>query len=267
MSFLDDLEKKIDRRVRALFQDEKPSGGGREIVEIQRAILEDLESRIERLPRDRRIFPFNDVTARLAIPSVERRAAFELVFLRDQSLERDAAEHLRRLECEVPADFRLRVELVEDAAELAGQPLRILCRNREAAAESSAPGVPRVKLSVLEGDAARSEFSFAQARINLGRLPSVRTSGQRLVRRNDAAFDDRKEPPNSTVSRAHAHLEFDSSAGGFRLFDDGSRFGTSIVRDGEIVRVPAGAGPGLRLQSGDEIHLGSARLRFEIVPG
>jgi hypothetical protein len=48
--------------------------------------------------------------------------------------------------------------------------------------------------------------------------------------------------------------------GELRLFDDRSAHGTSIVRNGKTISVPAGS-KGVRLQSGDEVVLGDARLR------
>jgi hypothetical protein len=44
------------------------------------------------------------------------------------------------------------------------------------------------------------------------------------------------------------------------VYDDGSEHGTGIVRHGRTLAVPRGA-RGVRLESGDEIVLGEARLR------
>jgi hypothetical protein len=262
LSFLENLEKDIDRRLRALFRGGENARSGPEIIEIEKAILEDLESRIERLPRDRRVFPFNDVTARIAVPSPERRAAFELVFLQDESLQHQIPQYLRQKGAEVPADFRFHAELRDNSSP--SEPFQIICRNRRSSpGDELQTGVPPVHLRVLEGSAGSTEYSLRQRRINLGRLEAVRNSEQRVIRRNDVAFADSSEPPAATVSRAHAHIEYDADASCHRLFDDGSRFGTSVVRDGEVIRVPTGAGRGLRLAPGDEIHLGNARIAFQ----
>jgi pSer/pThr/pTyr-binding forkhead associated (FHA) protein len=63
------------------------------------------------------------------------------------------------------------------------------------------------------------------------------------------------------VSRRHAHIRLDS--GVYRLCDDGSEFGTRVLRDGRAIEVPAGNRRGERLRAGDEIFLGRACLRFE----
>jgi pSer/pThr/pTyr-binding forkhead associated (FHA) protein len=69
---------------------------------------------------------------------------------------------------------------------------------------------------------------------------------------------------NHSVSRRHAHIEYVEAARHYRLRDDRSAHGTSIVRHGRTVAVPAGS-RGIRLESGDEIVLGEARARVRIL--
>jgi len=73
-------------------------------------------------------------------------------------------------------------------------------------------------------------------------------------------FLDTEHGPNSTVSREHAHIKFDFDTGWYRLYDDASRFGSRIYRGGQIIDVPQGPVGGAWLRSGDEVHLGQARL-------
>jgi hypothetical protein len=68
---------------------------------------------------------------------------------------------------------------------------------------------------------------------------------------------------NQTVSRRHAHIACDASSGDHRLYDDGSAYGSEIVRDGRTIPVPPGS-RGVRVRSGDEIVLGEARVRIRI---
>jgi pSer/pThr/pTyr-binding forkhead associated (FHA) protein len=86
---------------------------------------------------------------------------------------------------------------------------------------------------------------------------------QRVVRRNDVVFDDGADPANDTVSRRHAHIRLEN--GEYRICDDGSEFGTRVFRDGRSIEVPRGNRRGERLRSGDEIYLGRAVTRFEIL--
>lgn len=75
---------------------------------------------------------------------------------------------------------------------------------------------------------------------------------------------------NATVSREHAHITYDRATGEYRLFNDRwyqrgpkpGECGLWIIRDGlsqEVHRDSRGA----KLESGDEIHFGSAIVTFE----
>ena len=77
------------------------------------------------------------------------------------------------------------------------------------------------------------------------------------------AFVEGSREVNQSVSRRHAHIAYEPTSGGYRLCDDGSVQGTSVVRSGSTVAVPPGA-LGVRLRTGDEIVLGDARVRIRI---
>jgi hypothetical protein len=87
----------------------------------------------------------------------------------------------------------------------------------------------------------------------------------RVFRHNELSFPESAHAANASVSRAHAHILFDSASGQWRIFDDGSSLGTTLFRDGRRIDVPAHASRGVALRPGDEIYLGQARLRFEAV--
>ena len=110
--------------------------------------------------------------------------------------------------------------------------------------------------------AERRTYSFLAHRIDLGRGAEVSDRRNRLVRTNHVAFTEGSAEVNQSVSRQHAHIAYEPRTGQFRLHDDGSEHGTGIVRDGSTVDVPRGS-RGVRLQSGDEIVLGEARLRVK----
>jgi pSer/pThr/pTyr-binding forkhead associated (FHA) protein len=121
--------------------------------------------------------------------------------------------------------------------------------------------VHEITLAVTNGLADKPDYTLTLDRINVGRCAEVRDSRNRLLRTNHVAFSDGAGPINETVSRAHAHIDCGES-GEYRLFDDRSSHGTSIVRIGRTISVPAGS-RGVRLQSGDEVVLGEARLRVK----
>ena len=114
---------------------------------------------------------------------------------------------------------------------------------------------------MVRGTAARKSYSFAAKRIDLGRCAEVRDTRNRLVRTNHVAFIEGSGEVNQSVSRRHAHIAYEPASGGYRLYDDGSVHGTSVVRNGSTVAVPPGS-LGVRLRTGDELVLGEARLRF-----
>jgi hypothetical protein len=118
-------------------------------------------------------------------------------------------------------------------------------------------------IRVLRGEAERPTYCFAERIINIGRCAEVHDEANRLVRRNHAVLLDLDRGPNSTVSREHAHISFDLDTGWYRLYDDASRFGTQIYRDGRIIDVPQGPTGGAWLRTGDEVHLGQARLAVD----
>ena len=108
-------------------------------------------------------------------------------------------------------------------------------------------------------------WTFTKTRINIGRMGEVKDDQHRPVRRNDVIFDDVEDQPNATVSRAHAHVQFEPATEEFRIFDDQSAYGTGVFHEGQLTKVPPGTGRGLRLVSGDEIYFGQARVQFELV--
>jgi predicted component of type VI protein secretion system len=80
------------------------------------------------------------------------------------------------------------------------------------------------------------------------------------------AFVEGSGEVNQSVSRRHAHLAYEPTSGGYRLRDDGSAHGTSVIRNGSTLAVPPGS-LGIRLRTGDELVLGEARLRIRFDDG
>jgi hypothetical protein len=253
MNLFRDIERRIDEKLRKLFASQDVPGQGKELVEIQRLILDRIEQRVQQLPRARRVFPYSEVIVRIPVPDPERRVAFETVFVADDALREEIVESLRRDRVEFPAGLRVAVSLVETAD--LSEP-SIVCQSVEKAGPAAAPvSAPRTVRLTAQGGAAQES---ARMRIQIGRQPEVLDDRRRLVRRNDMTFD------HDTVSRAHAHIEY--ASGEHRLFDDGSSYGTSVIHEGRLMEVPRSGGRGIRLHSGDEIYFGQARVRFEILP-
>lgn len=265
MNFFRDIEKRIDAQMKKLFTAENAATQGRELIEIQRAILDEIEERAQLLPRARRRFPYNELIVRIAAPEPDRQSAIQIVFIEGGALQNEIAEHLRREGIDFAEDLKVRIQILEaPPEEVMKKGFHITYTQHETAAVEQLPTAAKARFTILHGQAEQDSFEVTRSRIHLGRLSEVLDERRRPIRRNDVVFHESAEKPNSTISRAHAHVEYDPSTGEFRLFDDGSSYGTSVLHNGRLVNVPPAGGRGLRIESGDEIYLGQARVLFEI---
>jgi len=262
MSLFSGIEKSIERGFRRWTERLFGAANSDELMMTHRAILEEVEGKIETLARGRRVFPFAHLTVTLVSADANRRAILETAF--GERLEADIREALEAAACEVPPGFSIEVH----AAESGPTPFEIAYATAVAApatpvtpaAAPTAPAVPP-RLAVVKGKTDRPEYLLEKARTNIGRLAELTDSEHRVVRRNDIVFEEGADEANATVSRRHAHIRLDE--GDYRLCDDESEFGTRVFRDGHAIEVPAGNRRGERLRPGDEIYLGRACLRFE----
>lgn len=127
------------------------------------------------------------------------------------------------------------------------------------------PQAPRgpARLVVEKGAATASTFLLeGPGPWYVGRLAEVVDEEGRLVRRNAVAFDDAADAVADTVSRVHAEVQFDPSSNAYLLKDNGSRFGTSIYRQGGSGLTRVGL-RSVQLMPGDLLYFGQACLRFE----
>lgn len=234
---------------------------GREILEIRRDILEDVRDHIQPTGQGRRLLPYSTISIRIAAEDREQREVLDAAFGGDD-LEEDVRELLSEADCPVPVGFDVRVSIVEDAALAAsGRPFAA----EYSSGKGASPGKlnrnarPHAKLTIVRGAAEVTEHTIQSDRVNIGRLKEVIGDKDGLRRRNDIAFSDAE----TTVSREHAYIRYDAESGRFRLYDSLSQRGTSVFREGRRLEVPKGVTHGFQLRSGDEIHVGDARIAFE----
>ena len=237
-------------------------------LEIYGAILDDIEEATEPGARGTRMFPYNEITVTIAAADAHHRATAEAVFAESPSLAERARTRLRHAGCAGADAVNVTLKFVA-AEPQPGREYAIAFRRRPATRQtkpSSPSRVPQHELhaAVIAGAAFRSRYSFTTGRINIGRLADVVDRQQRIVRKNQIVFVDGDDAIGQSVSRAHAHITFDPATGDARLHDDGSTHGTHVVRGGRTLAVPRGGGRGLKLQDGDEVQLGQARLRVEV---
>ena len=252
------LTRTVDEAARKVTQP-----GGREPLEVLHAIVASAEQRIEPAGRGRYVFPFNQINISVAADTHETRARYEAVFESEPPLQARIVERLEGAGCKL-TDLNIITTYVNSAEANWTAPefhvdfARLSDRVKpgsELDAEHDS-----LTLTVIQGTAGCAEYVFTASRINLGRCAEVRDSRGRLIRTNHVAFSE------SSVSRNHAHIECGPAPGEYRLYDDRSAQGTSILRNGATIPVPPGS-RGVRLRSGDEIALEDVRLRVNIAPG
>ena len=270
MSFLSEVEKTIERAFRKWTERAFGPAQSDELLLVRRAILDEIEGKIQTIQRGQRLFPYNYLRVRLVSPEPDRRALFQAAFAQDRRLESDIRDSLAGAGCTLPAGFAVDVETAAEGPK--GFEIAYAIREapaRETPTPASAPEprpspAPAVaRLAVVRGKAAQEAYTINQPRTNIGRMRELTDSQHRIVRRNDIVFEEEGDDASATVSRAHAHIRFDPQSEQYRICDDESEFGTRIFREGRSIDVPAGNRRGERLCAGDEIYLGRACLRFE----
>ena len=248
--------------------------GAREPLEVAQAIVDAVGDRIEPAARGRYVFPFNRIHVTIAA-SRDARARFQAVLDSEPMLQERIAARLRDAGCNAasvqcaityaarPSPNWQTPEFHLEFARGAAPPLP--GQEPEPAPVAAAEAARELQITIVTGTAEAPSYTFTLPRVNLGRCAEVRDSLSRLVRTNHVAFVDLAGTSNHSVSRQHAHIEYVESARHYRIRDDRSAHGTSVVRNGRTLAVPAGS-RGVRLESGDEIVLGEARARIVLGP-
>jgi hypothetical protein len=262
MSLFSGIEKSIERGFQRWTERLFGVAESNELMLAHRAILDEIETKIETLARGRRMFPFSHVVVTMVSPDANRRAMLETAF--GERLEADVREALESAGCEIPRDFSLEVRTAESGPKPFEIEYRTQPGRRIEAAEPvlAAPAPLAPRLVAVKGRTQQPEYRLSGSRINIGRLAELTDSEHRVIRRNAIVFEEGVDDANATVSRKHAHIRFED--GEYRLCDDESEFGTRVFRDGRSIEVPPGNRRGEKLRSGDEIYLGRACLRFEV---
>ena len=258
----------LERFGRTVF--ESPLGGARsdelkepaELAEIRLAVLDQVREKSYR-SGGRKVFPYDLLRVHLRGLEESRREVFAGSFFR-RYLEQEIAGALRNAGCRYPENLRVEVDASAGLPQRGEKWLTV-----EAAAQEHPAGEARLpRLVVREGRANVESVPVSKARINIGRVVDVyRDKG--LFRRNDLAFPE-ENAINRTVSREHAHIRYDRATGECRIFNDrwhargqAGECGIWIVRDGMSQEVHRDS-RGVKLEPGDEIHLGSAVVEFEV---
>jgi len=266
---------KMDGLIKAMQRWTKPWTSGSAPLEIRRAVLEDVESRIVSAGAGKRIFPYNRVSVRLFAATAQEKVDLEAIVQDAWDLPRDIRERLAERDAKVPPGFQAEIGVEERAEPLPdGRRYRVDYERDEGAMSSAATAVssaavaaperPTVEITVMQGTSSEKVYQFpGMTRINLGRMREVVDEEGRVRRRNDVAFEE-KGDHNETVSREHARIVWDERSGDLRLRTEPGASGTRIVREGRSIEVSGHDPRGIRLQSGDEVWLGRACVKVTV---
>lgn len=261
MNLFSGIEKSIERGFQRWTERLFGAAESNELLLTHRAILAEIQTKIETLARGRRLFPFATVVVTIVSPDANRRAMLETAF--GERLEADVREALQAAACEIPRDFSLEVRTTETGPHPFEIDYAVAPAKKVAEASGPARAEPpkAVRLTVVKGKTERAEYELRGQRVNIGRMAELTDSEHRVVRRNSIVFEEGADDANSTVSRKHAHIRFED--GEYRLCDDESEFGTRVFREGRPIEVPPGNRRGEKLRPGDEIYFGRACVRVE----
>jgi pSer/pThr/pTyr-binding forkhead associated (FHA) protein len=121
----------------------------------------------------------------------------------------------------------------------------------------------RAFIKVLNGEAENKSYTIGadNGRINIGREARVQAAGN-YMRKNAIAF--KPNETNRSVSRQHAHIEWEADSNSFLIFADegGIPPGNKMkvrTAEGQLIKMQA-VEVGHRLQEGDQIILGDAAV-------
>lgn len=259
----------IERLGRAIF--ESPFGANRiskdapELAEIRLAVLDAIKAKSHRAS-GKNVFPYNVVRIRLLGVPEEQANVFQSEFL-SEYFAQELKSGLARSSYRFPGNLRVEIQTTPTLPARGQNWLAVDTYLDEAPPVEPAVRARRpAKLIVIHGTANRPEISLEKIRTNIGRTVEVyRTAGP--SRRNDLAFTE-ENSINRTVSREHAHILYSRKTGEYRIFNDRvykgeANCGLWIIRDGLSQPVHRSA-RGTLLKSGDEVHLGTAALRFQM---
>jgi pSer/pThr/pTyr-binding forkhead associated (FHA) protein len=256
MNLFERWDKIIEGGLQRLVQSSLGAGPCAEFLESYARALEDIETRVQSM-KGRRIFPYKRIALTFLLTDPGQIQLLAPILAQKRQLSNEVRRRLDEAGCETPATLRV------DATAIVPTDPNQAAKQYEISYDPELPPQSPVFIRILIGDAGQPTYRFAEQTVNIGRCAEVHDDANRLIRRNHVVFLDRDNGPNSTVSREHAHISFDTETGWYRLYDDSSRFGSQIYRRGQMIEVPQGPTGGAWLRPGDEVHLGKARLEID----
>ena len=198
MRLFSDIEKTIERGFRKWTEHVFGAAQSDELLLVHRAILEEIETKVQTAGRGQRVFPYSLVTVTLMSADADRRALYAAAFGAEARLANDVRQALEGAGCQLPSAFAVDVKTAESG--------RGAFEIRYGTA-APAPPAP-ASLVVVKGKAESETYPLSKPRTNIGRLAELTDAEARVVRRNDVVFLEGADESNNTVSRKHAHIQF-----------------------------------------------------------
>jgi hypothetical protein len=243
----------------------KPWTAGGEPIEVHRAILEEVAAHVVAAGGGRKLFPYRRVRVELLAEDAEQRAVLEALARDAWDLSGEVRERLRAAGARVAEDLEVAVTVVEETGTAPEAPrFRVRYERGEGAPPPPPVRRPALVLTVLQGKATQQVYAPTGERVNVGRLAEVLDADGRVRRRNDVVFLEDEGEVNQTVSREHARIAWDPAEASYWLRDEGSAYGTRLLRDGRQIEVSANDRRGVRLRHGDELYFGRARVKVAL---
>jgi len=189
---------------------------------------------------------------------------------RNEDIQRVADDYA----IDLPADWALEITFIEEAPPGAIKSTLVDC-----ALLMTSAGKPSIYsngtliINVVNGQAERETYTLtsAQGKVNIGRENKVKMADG-FFRINHIAFlGDDKHKANRSVSRQHAHIEWNAMEGCFYIFADmggippGNK--TKISRQNEAAAKMQTMEIGYRLQHGDQVMLGGEAVLEILLEG
>lgn len=251
--------RSIEQRLRQLLVEplQRPGDGPAEPLDVWSGVQKQLQEQITLDITGAPLFPYRQVSIVVAVKDDREKRRLESV-LNSSDLRTAVAELLVDEGCRSPANLAVSIEFVTAAADIPAVAVHF-------DEQSGAAGMPEnqtAMLRVVSGQANVTSLKLAARRINIGRGARLKDERGNPIRNNQLAFSEVVNGINETVSRRHAHIEFDEKNRTYRLFRDSASADTSVTSQGDIKgNVPLG-GIGLALKSGDIIRVGKAEFEF-----
>ena len=233
-------------------------------LEIREGIVDAIELRAVPAGGGQRVLAHNQISVTVLAPTHDDRLTLQAVLA---DLQDAVVSRLREIRCQIPAGFAVVVHYTRRARPgwAPEQRLVVEYSSSEAAIASDVSRLepPHLHVTVLRGCATKKAYSLAESHVQIGRTALPVDSNGR-PRKNHIAFIENGDEHSNSVGRAHASIRFEPARGEYRVFDDGSRNGTRVVRNGMTLEIMRRDPTGVTIVSGDEIHVGTAAIRVDI---